>query len=220
MTTSTVDVSAGTGTHVATYDIAEDAITKKVQRVVLNKSDGTESTFNNNGQAVPGSSAPVVNAACGYSAAVALTRTADTNLYAAGDVIGAAPGSTAALTFTGMGPTGQDVMVTSISLEIDASALISGETSYLLELYNVTPPSALGDNASWDLPSGDRTSHIGTLNLGTPIDKGSTLKVETDVVNKQIKLSGSNVFGYLVTVGTYTPTSGRVYVVNLHTVAL
>ena len=35
-----------------------------------------------------------------YRSAVALTRTADTNVYAANDVIGAATGSTAALTST------------------------------------------------------------------------------------------------------------------------
>ena len=41
-----------------------------------------------------------------YGAAVTLARTADTNAYLANDVVGAAPGSTAALTFANMGPTG------------------------------------------------------------------------------------------------------------------
>lgn len=224
MTTSDVKITAGAGTNVATYDITEDAETKKLQRVVLSKSDGTEAAFNNNGQAVPGSSAPVINAAAGYSAAVSLTRTADVIAYLANDVIGAAPGATAALTFTGMGPTiagaGQDILITSVSLEIDAAAVISGETSYRLYLYNVTPPSALGDNVAWDLPAGDRASFLGYVDLGTPIDLGSTLYVKTDIVNAQVKLSGANLFGYLVTNGGYTPTSARVYLITLHAVAL
>lgn len=157
----------------------------------------------------------------GASAAVSLTRTADTNAYAAGDVIGSATGSTAALTFASMGPSaGGDVMITSASLEIDASAVISGETSYRLYLYNVTPPSALGDNVAWDLPSGDRASFLGYIDFGSPVDLGSTLYVQQDSINKQIKAAGSSLFGYLVTNGAYTPTSARVHVITLHSVAL
>jgi hypothetical protein len=152
------------------------------------------------------------------STAVTLTRTADTNVYAANDVLGAATGSTAALTFANMGPSGADVTITSASLEIDASALIAGETSYRLYLYNVTPPSAMGDNDAFDLASGDRAAFLGYVDLGTPVDLGSTLYVQTDNINTQVRLSGTNIFAYLVTNGTYTPTSARVYKVTLHTV--
>lgn len=152
------------------------------------------------------------------SAAVTLTRTADTNAYAANDVLGAATGSTAALTFASMGPSAAEVTLTSASLEIDASGIISGETSYRLYLYNVTPPSATGDNGAWDLPSGDRASFLGYVDLGVPVDLGSTLYVQTDNIGKQIKLSGTSIFAYLVTNGAYTPTSARVHVITLHTV--
>lgn len=156
----------------------------------------------------------------GYSASVSLTRTADTAVYAANDVIGAATGSTAALTFASMGPSAGRIMITSVSLEIDAAAIISGETSYTLHLYDVTPPSALGDNAAWDLPAGDRASYLGFVSLGAPADLGSTLYVEANQINKQVKLAGTSLFGYLVTVGTYTPTASRVHVIKLHAVAL
>jgi hypothetical protein len=156
----------------------------------------------------------------GYSAAVTLTRTADTNAYLANDVVGAATGSTAALTFANMGPSGAEIMLTSVSLEIDAAAIISGETSYNLWLYGVTPPSALGDNAPFDIPSGDRASLLAKISLGTPVDEGSTLFVQTDIINKQIKLAGTSLFGYLVTVGAHTPTSARVYVITLHSMAV
>lgn len=156
----------------------------------------------------------------GYSAATSLTRTNDANPYLANDVLGAATGSTAALTFANMGASGAEIMITSVALEIDASALISGETSYRLYLYNVTPPSALGDNAAWDLPSGDRASYLGYVDLGAPIDLGSTLYVENNMVNKQVKLSGTGLFGYLVTNSAFTPTASRVHVVTLHSTAV
>jgi hypothetical protein len=175
------------------------------------------------GQGIQSQSVPVVppsDYSTGHSAVVSLTRTADTNAYLANDIVGAATGSTAALTFASLGVAGQEVKITSIALEIDATAVISGETSYRLYLYSVTPPSALGDNAAWDLPSGDRASYLGYIDLGTPVDLGSTLYVQTDSVNRQIKLTGTGLFGYLVTSGPYTPTSARVYVVTLHTTIL
>jgi len=155
-----------------------------------------------------------------FSAAVTLTRTADTNAYAANDVLGAATGSTAALTFSSMGTSGKRIMITSCALEIDATAVISGQTSYRLYLYNVTPPSALGDNAAWDLPSGDRASFLGYVDLGTPVDLGSTLYVEANNINKQIVLSSANLFAYLVTNGAYTPASATVHVITLHAIGV
>lgn len=153
-----------------------------------------------------------------YSVAASLTRTADTNAYTANDVIGAATGSTAALTFANMGPSGAVIMITCAQLEIDVSAAPSGMTSFRLHLYNVTPPSALGDNAAWDLPSGDRASYLGYIELGAPVDLGSTLYVESLGINKQIKLSGTSLFGYLVTIGAYTPSSAAVKKITLHAV--
>ncbi len=156
-----------------------------------------------------------------HGAIVSLTRTNDTSVYAANDVIGAATGSTAALEFRGMGPSGARIMITSTQLEIDATAVISGETSYLLHLYNITPPSALGDNAAWDLPAGDRASYLGFIALGTIADLGSTLYVEQNIVNKQTALGpGQSLFAYLVTIGTYTPTASRVHKITLHAVTL
>ncbi len=156
----------------------------------------------------------------GYSASVTLTRTADTNAYAANDVLGAATGATAALQFASMGPSGGKIIITSATLEIDATAVISGETSYNLYLYSVSPPSALGDNAAFDIPSGDRASLLGKISLGTPVDEGSTLYIQTDGINKQIALAGTDLFAYLVTVGGYTPTSARVHKINLQAVAV
>ena len=153
----------------------------------------------------------------GFGSPVSITRTNDTNVYAANDVIGAATGSTAAITFTLAAGAGE-VIITSVALEIDIAAVVSGMTSFNLALYNVTPPSALGDNAAWDLPSGDRASFLGLFSLGTPVDLGSTLWVGTEIINKQITTAGATVFGYLITVGAWTPAASTVFKVTLHTV--
>lgn len=155
-----------------------------------------------------------------FSAAVSVTRTNDTNAYLANDVIGAATGSTAALTFPDIGRRGGRIMLSTVELEIDHTAVISGQTSYRLYLYSVTPPSALGDNAAWDLPSGDRASFLGYVDLGTPVDLGSTLYVQTTQVNRQVALTGTDLFGYLVTIGPYTPVASIVHKITLHAVGL
>jgi hypothetical protein len=155
-----------------------------------------------------------------YGAIVSLTRTSDTNAYTANDVLGAATGSTAALEFKGMGESGSRIMITSTQLEIDRNAVISGETSYRLHLYNITPPSAYGDNVAWDILTGDRASYLGFLELGTAVDLGGTVYVEQNIVNKQLALSGQSLFAYLVTVGAYTPQSATVHKITLHAVKL
>jgi len=147
-----------------------------------------------------------------------VTRVNDTNAYLANDVIGAATGSTAAIEFTSIGPSAGSIRIIGAELRIDATAAISGETSYRLHLYSVTPPGAYGDNTAWDLPSGDRASYLGYLDLGSPLDLGSTLYVQSEQA-KDIKLAGTSVFAYLVTLGAYTPTASRVYTVKLHAVA-
>lgn len=162
----------------------------------------------------------VLENSAALSVAVSLTRTNDTNAYNAGDVIGAATGSTAALEFANIGPNGGEIMLTTAELEIDVTAIPSGMTSFRLYLYSVTPPSALGDNAAWDLPSGDRASFLGYVDLGTPVDLGSTLYVQTTQINKHVKLASASLFAYLVTIGGYTPSAQAVKKITLHAAAL
>ena len=153
----------------------------------------------------------------GLSASVTITRVNDTNAYGAGDVIGAATATTAIQSFR---LAAGSVMIRSTTLEIDAAAVISGETSYTLHLYSDAAPSALGDNVAWDLPAGDRGTYLGSLALGTPADVGSSLFIQVDGINKEVFLPGETLYGYLVTAGAYTPTASRVYRVKIVAEAL
>jgi hypothetical protein len=156
----------------------------------------------------------------GFQAYFSITRPNDTTAYAAGDVVGSATGTTAAQTLAAIVQRNNSCMITSSQLRIDANAVISGETSYTLQLYSAAPPSALGDNAAWDLPAADRAYYLGAISLGTPADLGSTLYIETNMLNKQVVGSTNDLFAYLVTVGAYTPTAQRVYNVVLYSVGL
>lgn len=150
-----------------------------------------------------------------YACALSITRPANTTAYTANDILGGA------LTFTSMGPSGKEIMITSVSIEADIAAIPSGQTTFNLYLYNVTPPSAVADNGAFDLPSGDRASFLGKISISALVDEGSTLYIEANAVNKQVTLSGTSLFGYLVTVGAFTPNANsEVYKVTLHAVAV
>jgi hypothetical protein len=150
-----------------------------------------------------------------------LTRPNDTNAYAANDVIGAATGSTSALTFSNVGQPGMPVCISDASLRIDVSTVASGVGNYRLYLYSITPPSAYGDNAAWDLPAGDRDYFLGFIDLGTPVDLGSTIYVESSGVNKTILLPDSgNLYAYLVTTAAYTPAALTVDTIRISTIGV
>lgn len=151
---------------------------------------------------------------------VSITRPSDTNAYSAGDVIGADTASTAAVEFKNMAPRHGRCIVVGTEIEVDVSAVPSGMTSFTLQCYSVTPPSAYGDNVAWDLPSGDRASYLGNINLGSPVDRGSTLYVRQNGLLIPMKLGDAcSIFAYLTTDGGYTPSASAVKKVRLHSLA-
>jgi hypothetical protein len=153
----------------------------------------------------------------GFTVSASKTRPDDTVAYTANDVMGSDTSAGGAVwSFTGIASDGADVLIDSVELQVNATAIPSGMTSFNLYLYNVTPPSDLADNAAFDLASGDRASFVGKISLGAPVDEGSTLYVATEGVNKHLKLSGTGLFGYLVSVGGFTPTASTVKKITLH----
>jgi hypothetical protein len=144
------------------------------------------------------------------SSLVTITRPADTTAYTANDVVGGA------ISFPALAWNGADFIITSATLAINIAAIPAGMTSFRAYLYNVTPPSALADNAAWDLPAGDRAAYIGYVDFGTPVDLGSTLYVQSDGVNAQLKAASNTVFAYLVTIGGFTPAASTVFTATLH----
>ncbi len=181
------------------------------------QSDGTVTPVlvDANGQLVVGvnNSASTIT---GYGARVQVTRPSDTTTYAAGDVVGVTGGGTGCITFTSMGPAAGEILITSARFQRNATALISGESSYTLHLFNIAQPAAQIDNAVFDIAAGDQASYLGKISLGTLIDEGSTLHVQKDGINKQVTLLSTSLFGVLVTDSGYQPVSAAVHVIELH----
>lgn len=159
----------------------------------------------------------VVAVQTGAAVSIDVTRPANATPYSAGDVVGGA------ITFTSMAAANAaSLQIVGAALRCDVAAVPSGMVNMRLYLYSVTPPSAIADNAAWDLPSGDRASFMGYIDIGTPVDLGSTLFVQADNVNHLVKLGAStSLFAYLVTTAAYTPAgNSENYNVTLRALAV
>lgn len=150
--------------------------------------------------------------ATGHVASATITRPNDTIAYAQKDAIGNTNGS-AILTFSNMGKAGGEIILISLTFELDVASSAIGATT--LYLYNAAP-TAIADNAAWDFVSGDRGKYIDKIQIGTPIDEGSTLLASVDSINKQISLVTSSLYGILTTDTSFTPAASTVKKIILH----
>ena len=142
-----------------------------------------------------------------YRTTATITRPSNTTAYTAGDVVGDTGGS-AIISLTAAGPSAGFVIIQSVSLVFSDSAVPSGMGAFRLHLYSVSP-TAIADNAAFDLVSGERATYMGFIDLPTPSDFGSTLYTQTDYPGRLIKLNtaSTTLFVELETRGAYTPVS-------------
>jgi len=156
----------------------------------------------------------------GKSISVSVTRPNDTTAYAANDVIGTATSGN--LTFTDIVPRqGAGFLVLGSRLRIDVNAVPSGMAGFRLHLYNAAP-TAIADNAAFNLPSGDRTKYLGYITMSTPVDFGDTLVAVDDNMNFSGKCAdgSTTIYGMLETLGAYTPAASTVKTVTLNAVGV
>jgi len=141
------------------------------------------------------------------------TRDANTTAYTAGDVVGDL------MTFT-LGASNQDILLTSSQLTYNVDAIPASMTTFRLHLFSATP-AVIADNAAFDIASGDRAKYLGYLDLGTILDFGATLAVETNNHQKHIRLpqTTGTISAYMTTAGGYTPAgNSETGTVTLHAV--
>lgn len=124
----------------------------------------------------------------------------------------------AILTFPTMGPSGGFLTLDEVLLIIGLAAIPAGMTTFRLHLYDASPTAIL-DNAAFDIPAGDRASYLGFIDLVTPVDMGSTLVSQNTGLNRPLKLAAgaTSLYGLLVTTGGFTPTSAEAYRLILKT---
>lgn len=130
--------------------------------------------------------------------------------YGAGDMISIAKEFTFVYTDGRPVAPGSIIRILTTVLKIDETAIISGETSYTLALYSVTPPSAQADNDTWTLASADLPSYRGTISLGALVDLGAACYVKNQLADQQdvnLATGLTSVFGELITTGAFTATA-------------
>jgi hypothetical protein len=152
-----------------------------------------------------------------YRAAVTITRPSNTTAYTAGDVVGDTGGS-AIITLPSIGPSGGYVLVQSVSLVFSDAAVISGMAAFRLHFYSASP-TAIADNAAFDLVSGDRGAYMGFVDIPAPQDMGSSLFTQADYSGRLIKLAAASttLYAELETRGAYTPASASTVEVRVAT---
>jgi hypothetical protein len=153
-----------------------------------------------------------------FRAAVTIARPDNTTGYTAGDVIGIADSGTPANagsaihTLSSIGPAGGYILVQSVRLMIGLNSVTSGMGAFRLHLYTASPTAIL-DNAAFDLVSGEVGSYAGFIDLPAPQDFGSILMTQADYPGTLIKLAAgsTSLYAELETKGTFTPASGTLY---------
>ena len=146
-----------------------------------------------------------------------ITRPSNATAYAAGDVVGDTGGS-AIVSLTSAGPSGGFVLVQSVSLVFSDSVVPSGMGSFRVHMYSASP-TAIADNAAFDLVSGERDAYMGYIDLPAPLDFGSTIYTQTDYPGRLIKLAAASttLFAEIETRGAYTPVSASTVSMRINT---
>jgi hypothetical protein len=145
---------------------------------------------------------------CGVTATASFTPAAAA--YGAADIVDVAKEFTFTFADGSAIPGSSLIRLVSAVTKINQTAVISGETSYSLAMYSVTPPSAQADNAAWTLASGDLSAYRGTLSLGTPADLGAACYIKTQFSDQQdvnLSAGSTSIFGQLITAGAFTATA-------------
>jgi hypothetical protein len=143
-----------------------------------------------------------------------VTRPDNTDAYASGDVIGTAVSAT--LTFAAASLQQASLLVIGAALRLSVGAVPSGMSTFRLHLYTAAP-TAIADNAAFNIPSGDRAAYLGFVELPAPLDLGDTIHAQNDDLAKlaRIEDTSGRLFAVLETRGAYTPAALTIYTVTL-----
>ena len=152
-----------------------------------------------------------------FRSTATITRPSNTTAYTAGDVVGDTGGS-AIISLTSAGPSGGFVLVQSVSLVFSDSTVPAGMGAFRIHMYS-SSPTAIADNAAFDLVSGDRDTYMGYIDLPAPLDFGSTIYTQTDYPGRLIKLAAASttLFAKIETRGAYTPVSASTVSLRINT---
>ena len=142
-----------------------------------------------------------------YRSTVTFARPSNATPYTAGDVVGATGGS-AIHTLATAGPSGGYVLIQSIAMVTHDTSVPAGMGSFRIHFYNASP-TAIADNAAFDLLTTDHGKYLGYVDLPAPQDFGSSIYTQTDYPGRLVKLAtgSTSLFIEIETKGAFTPVS-------------
>jgi hypothetical protein len=167
---------------------------------------GVTSNGNPKNILVDSNGSPIVSVPPGlaWQSTATIARNANTTAYTANDVYGGV------FELQDIGASGGFVFIESLDIIFNITAVPSGMSSFTVYLYGVTPPSAIADNLAFSLSSGDRASIMNPrgITLSASLAQGGgSVVAEIRNLNQLYKLTGTSLFGYVVTTGAFTPAA-------------
>ena len=173
-----------------------------------------QATANANEVVTKSGSVVAVNSNAGKSSA-SVTRPNDATPYGINDVVGGL------LTFADVLPASQQFIITAVNQRIDVATVPVGMGGFRLHLYDAEP-TAIADNAAFNVAAADRSKYIGYIQLAAPADIGDTLWSQNDGINMNGKLAAAStsLYGILTTDNAYTPSNLAVKTVTIYAVGV
>lgn len=161
-------------------------------------------------------------ATVGYAygpSASTFTRPNDTTPYDALDVVADSTAAPTVLEFAGIGAAGGHVMLSDATFLCTGNAVPGTLGVLRVHLYG-SEPTAIADNAAYNLPAGDRDKYLGYIDFPTPIDLGDTIWSQVKEINKMVKLAAgsTSLFGILQTIEACTPAASLGFTIRLSAV--
>jgi len=158
-----------------------------------------------------------VDTRTGKQASDTITLAHDVAAHHALDVVSTAAGEI--LEFASLGAANDLICILGARLKYNGSAVPSASTGYRLHLYNASP-TAIADDAAFNVPSTDLVKYIGYIPLSVLVDNGDTCISWDNNINFTAKLTGTGLYGILQCIAAETPAANAVFTILLNTVAI
>lgn len=198
---------AGTAAHdaAATGNPVQVGGVYRVTDPVLTDGDAGSLRMNAKGE--------VIVALTGKASSATFTRPNDATAYTAGDVVSTLAGAVGE--FTTVGAANELIAILGARFTCAVNAVPAGCTGFYLHLYNAAP-TAIADNAAYNLPAADLAKYLGYVVIGQPVDLGDNIVAINDNINHTVKLASTSLYWILQTIGAYTPTANAVKTIFLN----
>jgi hypothetical protein len=145
----------------------------------------------------------------GVIATASFTRPDDTTAYAINDVVG-----TNAATNVSLAVGATSLLITQATLKIKINAVPSGMSGFRLHLFK-SAPTAIADNAAFNIIAADVDNYIGYIQFDLPSDFGDNLFSQSVNLSYPALAAVATLFGVLTTDTAFTPASQTVFSLSI-----